>query len=283
MPGYGASGPHSHFISYGTNVDPASGLASLMGYPGGEPHLSGNAYPDPVAALFATGALLTALLHQRRTGEGQYIDLSQAEASTALVGEASLGYALSGKLPPREGNHHPRRAPHAAYPCRGEDKWIAISVGNDAEWANLLAVAGRPTWSEEPRFATLAGRLRHQDGLDAAIGAWTCGEDAFELMRRLQEAGVAAGVVVNAEELVNDPHLRERGFYWEIDHPEAGRHRYAGQPIRLSDTPARVYRRAPCLGEHNHAVLGNLLGLTGAEIDDLERNGVIGYSPLPRR
>jgi len=199
------------------------------------------------------------------------------------VGEAALGSALSGDLPPREGNHHPRRAPHAAYPCRGEDKWIAISAGNEAEWASLCAVAGQPAWSRDPRFASLAGRLRDQDDLDARIGAWTRGEDAFDLMRRLQAAGVAAGVAVNGEELVNDPHLRERGFYWEIDHPEAGRQRYAGQPIRLSDTPARVYRPAPCLGEHNRTVLGELLGLSSAEIDGLEQRGVIGYTPLPRR
>ncbi len=117
MPGYGSQGPYRGFISYGTNVDPAAGLASLMGYPGEAPHMSGNAYPDPVAGLFAVGAILTALYHQRRTGQGQHIDLSQAEATTALLGEVSLGTRLNDVVPPRMGNRHPRQAPHGCYPC----------------------------------------------------------------------------------------------------------------------------------------------------------------------
>ena len=142
MPGYGSQGPHRSFISYGTNVDPASGLASLMGYPGEEPHMNGNAYPDPVAALFAVGAILTALYHQRRTGQGQYIDLSQAEATTALLGEASLGTRLNGAVPPRLGNRHPRQAPHGCYPCRGDDAWVAIAVDSDDEWRALTRAPG---------------------------------------------------------------------------------------------------------------------------------------------
>jgi crotonobetainyl-CoA:carnitine CoA-transferase CaiB-like acyl-CoA transferase len=270
-------------MSYGTNLDPASGLASQMGYPGGPPHMSGNAYPDPVAGLFAAGAILTALFHQRRTGEGQYIDLSQAEAATALLGEFSLGQRLDGRLPQRNGNRHPRKAPHGCYPCRGADKWVAIAVGTEAEWAAFGDALGRPAWCADPRFGTLEGRLRHQDALDAEVAAWTTGQDAHAVMHRLQAAGVAAGVVVNAQELLDDPHLEARGFFWEIDHPEAGRHRYAGQPIRLSATPAGVHRPAPLLGQHNAEVLGGMLGLSAEELAELRAKEVIGDRPLAKR
>ena len=282
MPGYGSQGPYRGFISYGTNVDPAAGLASLMGYPGEMPHMSGNAYPDPVAALFAVSALLTALYHQRRTGQGQHIDLSQAEATTALLGEVALGVRLNGVVPPRMGNRHPRQAPHGCYPCRGDDTWVALAVRSDDEWRALTRVLGQTAWRTEARFATLSGRLQHHDELDRHIADWTAQRDAYEVMRTLQNAGVPAGVVVNAAELVNDPHLGARDFFWNIDHPEAGTRRYAGQPVRMSATPARHYRPAPCLGQHNDQVLGGLLGLSADELATLRDKGVIGDRPLPR-
>ena len=282
MPGYGSRGPYHSFISYGTNVDPAAGLASRMGYSGDAPHMSGNAYPDPVAGLFAAGAILTALYHQRRTGQGQYIDLSQAEATTALLGEASLGTRLNGVTPPRMGNRHPRQAPHGCYPCRGDDAWVAIAVRSDDEWRAFTRVVGRPAWCAEDRFATLSGRLQHHDELDRRIAEWTVTQHASDVMHALQHAGVPAGVVVNAAQLVNDPHLRERDFFWTIEHPEAGARRYAGQPVRLSATPAQVYRPAPCLGQHNEQVLGGLLGLSAGELAALRDKSVIGDRPLPR-
>ena len=280
MPGYGSQGPYRGFISYGTNVDPASGLASLMGYPGEAPHICGNAYPDPVAGLFAAGAILTALYHQRATGEGQYIDLSQAEATTALLGEISLGTRLNGAVPPRAGNRHPCQAPHGCYPCRGDDAWVAIAVRSEGEWRAFAGALGQPAWTAEPWFTTLQGRLEHQDELDRHIAGWTSGQDAYDVMHQLQSAGVPAGVVVNAEQLVSDPHLNARKFFWDIDHPETGLRRYAGQPVRMSATPARVHRPAPCLGQHNDKVLRERLGLSPDELNDLRKKGVIGDQPL---
>ncbi len=244
--------------------------------------MSGNAYPDPVAGLFAVGAILTALYHQRRTGQGQYIDLSQAEATTALLGEVSLGARLNGGVPPRMGNRHPRQAPHGCYPCRGDDTWVAIAVRSDDEWRAFTHVLGQPTWGAEARFATLSGRLQYHDELDRHIADWTSQQDAYHVMHTLQNAGVPAGAVANAKELVNDPHLCARDFFWDIDHPEAGTRRYAGQPVRLSATPARLYRPAPCLGQHNDEVLGGLLGLSEDELATLRDKGVIGDRPLPR-
>ena len=282
MPGYGPEGPFQHFVSYGTTIDPHSGLASRMGYPGEEPHMSGNAYPDPASGMFATGAIMTALFSRYRTGKGQYISLAQAESGTALTGEASLGYQLSGEVPPRIGNGHVRKAPHGAYPCKGDDKWVAISVGTEAQWTNFRDAIGEPGWAADERYLTLEGRLQHQPELDGHVADWTRSRDAYDAMRLLQEAGIAAGVVVNADELMNDEHLNQRRFFWKFDHPEAGVQTHAGQPIRLSETPARHYRPAPTLGQHHPYVLGELLGLSDDEITDLEETGIIGYTPLVR-
>ena len=282
MPGYGPEGPFQNFVSYGTTIDPHSGLASRMGYPGEEPHMSGNAYPDPASGMFATGAIMTALFSRYRTGKGQYISLAQAESGAALTGEASLGYQLSGEVPPRIGNGHVRKAPHGAYPCMGDDKWVAISVGTEEQWANFREAIGKPEWADDERYLTLEGRLQHQTELDGHVADWTRGRDAYDAMRLLQKAGIAAGVVVNADELMNDEHLNQRGFFWKFNHPEAGVQTHAGQPIRLSQTPARHYRPAPTLGQHHPYVLGELLGLSDDEITDLEETGIIGYTPLVR-
>lgn len=244
--------------------------------------MSGNAYPDPASGMFATGAIMTALFRKARTGKGQFISLAQSESGAALTGEASLGYQLSGRLPPRIGNGHVRKAPHGAYPCRGDDKWVAISVGSEAQWTGFCEVIGGPEWAADSRFSTLEKRHRNQGELDRHVGEWTRDRDAYEVMRSMQAAGVAAGVLVNADELMNDAHLNERNFFLEIDHPEAGPHRHAGQPIRLSETPTRNYRPAPTLGQHHDYVLGELLGLSADEINDLEQDGVIGYEPLVR-
>lgn len=279
MPGYGEDGPYRDYISLGTNLDPFSGLASLMGYPGEGPMMSGNAYPDPVASITAANAMLTALFYRKRTGRGQYIDLSQAEASVCLVGEAVLGSALNNKVPEPRGNRHPCHAPHNAYPCRGEDKWVAIAVTSDEQWLALGEAMAHPDWMDDDRFSDQLKRWNHQDEMDEWISAWTRPQSHIELMHLLQKAGVPAGAVVNAPELVSDPHLSDRGFFWEIEHPEAGKHRYCGLPIKLSKTPAGSKRPAPCLGEHNEQVLGEILGLSEEEIKGLEEEKIISKVP----
>jgi len=279
MPGYGDSGPYRDYISFGTNLYPFGGLSSLMGYPGGSPMMSGNAYPDPVASFNAANAILTALFHRKRTGKGQYINLSQAEGATALIGEKALGYAMDGKIPQRMGNRDPVYAPQGAYPCKGEDKWVAIAVSCESEWQALATALGDPDWMKEDRFADPLQRLHHQDEMDDLIAAWTLAYGHYEAMHRLQRAGVPAGAVANAPELMADPHLKERGFYWEIDHPEAGTYPYCGFPVKLSETPARPRMPAPCLGQHNELVLGEILGLTKGEIKQLYDDKVISKVP----
>jgi len=250
-----------------------------MGYRDEDPMMAGNAYPDPVASFNAANAILTALFHRKRTGRGQYINLSQAEASTCLLGETVLGYAMTREVPPRMGNRHRAHTPHSAYPCKGEDKWVAIAVGSEEEWEALGDAMDNPGWMKEPRFADSLSRSAHQDELDGLIAGWTRQYTHYEAMHRLQAAGVPAGAVLDASELMSDPHLNDRDFYWEIDHPEAGRHRYCGFPIKLSGTPARVRRPAPCLGEHNEYVLGEILGMSEKAIADLEARKVISKVP----
>jgi len=279
MPGFGLTGPYRDYISYGTNLDAASGLASLMGYPDRGPQMSGNAYPDPAAALHAASAILIALFYQRRTGKGQNIDLSQCESATSLIGEVILGYALNKKIPPRRGNRHPYYAPHGCYRCKGEDKWVVIAVRSEEEWTAFTEAIGSPAWSHDERFAGRTGRWENQDEIDRLISEWTIDHSHYEVMEKLQNAGVPSGAVLNAAELLTDPQLDARGFFWEIDHPEVGPRKYAGLPIRLSETPATARRPAPCLGEHNNHILGEILGLSKAEIAQLEEKGVIGTSP----
>jgi crotonobetainyl-CoA:carnitine CoA-transferase CaiB-like acyl-CoA transferase len=280
MPGFGLTGPLRDWVSYGTNLDPASGLASLMGYSGEEAHMSGNAYPDPVAGLHAASALLTALYYQRRTGRGQHIDLSQCESATTLIGESVLGYTLNGKIPERMGNRHPAHAPQGCYPCQGEDKWVAIAVSSDQEWAALDELMGNPDWFEDEKFADQKSRRENQDALDELISAWTSQRDHIEAMRELQTAGVPAGAVLDAAELTADEHLQARDFFWEIDHPDVGPKIYAGQPFKMSGTPLTLRGPAPCLGQHNEYVLRELLGYSEAEITRLKEEGRIGTEPF---
>lgn len=280
MPGFGLTGPFRDYVSYGTNLDPFSGLASLMGYPGESAHMSGNAYPDPAAALHATGAILTALFHKQQTGQGQHIDLSQAESAVCLIGEAVLGYALNGKIPARTGNRHPVFAPHGCYRCKGEDRWVAIAVSTEEEWQALCRVLGQPDWMKDERFSDPINRRNNQDELDELIGAWTGHHTHYEAMHILQEAGVPAGAVLDAAELLNDEQLRARGFFQEINHPECGSRKYCGLPIKISGTPEPSKKPAPCLGEHNQYILGELLGLSKEEITQLEEKDIIGTRPI---
>jgi crotonobetainyl-CoA:carnitine CoA-transferase CaiB-like acyl-CoA transferase len=280
MPGYGSNGPFRDYVSYGTNLDPASGLASLMGYPGDRAHMSGNAYPDPAAALHAAGAVLTALFHRLQTGEGQNIDLAQSESATCLIGEAVLGYALNHNIPKPDGNRHPVFAPQGCYRTQGDDQWVVIAVGSDEEWVSLKGAMGNPPELEADRFTDMGQRHQNQDELDVWIQAWTLQYTHQEVMTLLQNRGVPAGAVWNAEELVADPQLNNQGFFWEIDHPEVGLKRYCGFPIHLSDVPEWPRKPAPCLGEHNAYVLKKVLGFSEAQIQNLEKTGVIGTEPI---
>jgi len=172
-------------------------------------------------------------------------------------------------------------APHGCYRASGDDRWIAIAVASDGEWHALCRAMGDPSWSRDARFATMPDRLKNQDELDRHIEGWTSQHDHIQLMNTLQNAGVKAGAVLDTAEVAADPNLNQRGFFEELAHPEAGTHRYPGVSWKMSRTPGRLRLPAPCFGEHNRYVFGQLLGMSDKEIDQLKRDGVTAEAPLP--
>jgi len=280
MPGYGTSGPYRDYPAYGTTLEQHAGFSSIMGYPDSGPYRTQSTYGDPVASINAAGAIMLALWHRRRTGQGQYIELAQIESGLALLAEPLLDFAMNRREPERLGNRHAWMAPHGCYRCRGDDAWVSITVATDDEWRALCDVIGGPLWTQEDRFADQTGRWQHQDELDKLITEWTARHDHHQAMHILQKAGVTAGAVLNAKEVMEDPHLRERTYFVRATHPQAGTHDYPGLPLKLSRTPTSPGRPAPCIGEHSRYVLRELLHLGEDEIGRLIEEQVVTEGPV---
>ncbi len=273
LQGLGATEKHS--VTFGQNIPPIIGLTYLWNHRGAsKPVGSELFYPDYYAGIHGACAVLAALDFRRRTGQGQYIDAAQAEAAAALLGPYYLDSAANSRDTEPIGNAVSYAAPHGCYRCAGDDSWCVIAVYSEEEWRNFCAVLDEPPWTKSPNFLTSLSRVRHREELDRLVEEWTTHHDAYEVMERLQGAGVAAGVVQDAAQLTNDPHLKARGFIAETDHPELGRLLHGGLPLRLSATPGCVRSHAPLLGEHNHYVLSKLLGLDNEEIERLKKLGV---------
>lgn len=271
----GTSGPEREATGWGPNVCAYAGLPSLSGYPDGPPSDLGGIWPDYMIGTLMVFAVLSALHHQRRTGEGQHVEIAMGEVVAAMIPEAILDYTINGRLRPRAGNRDRVQAPQNVYPCRGEDQWVAIAVESDEGWRALCRAIGRPDLASQPCFADARGRQEREDEIDEAISAWTRRRTPYEAMHALQAEGVAAGPVMNIDDLINDPHLRERGFVVEIDHPEVGPRAVAGLPVQFSALPVLPYKPAPCLGEHNEPVFCDLLNLSRDEVRRLQAANVI--------
>jgi crotonobetainyl-CoA:carnitine CoA-transferase CaiB-like acyl-CoA transferase len=275
MSGYGASGPESDFVSYGPAQVPLSGMSSLTGYRGWRPMHVGISYGDPTAGLHGAVAILGALLQRSRTGEGQYIDLSQWETSIAVLGEGIVEQSFNGRQPERDGNRDPAMCPHGVFRCAGVQRWVAIAARDDGEWQRLAAEMGRPELATDPRFQTLTARKSHEDDLESLVGDWTAGQRAEEVVARLQAVEIPAFVAMNNQDLAEDVHLNESGFFVRLEHPEVGTRQHLGIPWRMSETACRVQRPAPCLGEHTDDVLTRVLGYSEQRIEQLKRQGVL--------
>lgn len=275
---YGHSGPWENVPGIGGTIEPTSGMSALLGYRDGPPINSGQMYPDAVAGLNGFAAILTALHHRDRTGEGQYIDLSMQEANLTFLGDAALEYTVTGTVRGRQGNRHLTFAPHGIFPCAGDERWIAVACETDSQWAALCAMAG-PGWAEVRRWATNAQRKANEDELEAAIADWTATHDRDELAADLSARGVIAAPVLDGHEVANDANLRARGVVREIDHAEAGRWPQAVNPLHFSRTPADDVRPAPLLGEHTAEVLAELLGTRAEEYEALVVAGLSGVGP----
>lgn len=278
QPGFGTIGPYKDYIAGGCPTGVHGGLPFYHGYHDGEPMRPESCIVDPWAGIHACYAVMAALWQRRRTGQGQFIDSGQCESVATVLGDRVLGYQMKSTLPPRIGNRHYSMAPHNCYPCRGENKWIAIAVASDEEWSALSAAMGDPPWTKDERFGDLPGRGRNQDELDRQIGEWTGQHDHIELMHLLQDRGITAGAVLDQSEVMSDPHIKERNCYVEIDHPQTGVRQYARSPWKMSLAPQPI-ERAPMLGEHNHYVFGELLGLSDREIAELVKEEVTIAQP----
>ncbi len=276
LAGFGQTGPFRNYVSYGPIMAAHSGMQALTTYPGDHPRSLGISYGDPVVGIFGAYLVNAALIHRKRTGQGQYIDLSNLEALEMLMPEALLEYAMNGRDLPAMGNRDRWMAPHNCYKTLGDaEHWVSIAVGTEDEWRALCNAMGKPSMADDSRFRDAAARKQNEDELDSIISAWTVPRDRWEITELLQRAGVAAFPTLSNKDIATDPHLRERGFLVDLDHPEVGVRTYAGVPWTMSVTPCKLRRVSPCLGQDTDEVLSRLLGYTPEHLEDLRKAEII--------
>ncbi len=266
--GYGHHGPYQSYMGYGPTTGPLSGLASMTGYPGTDADELGVSLGDPAAGIATAYALVAALVVRRRTGEGQFIDTSMWEATTACTVEGWMEWVMRGTQPDPMGNLDPLWSPHNLYRCADNDDWVAVCCVDEAEWAALARITGIDP--DDERFATAAGRKANEAELDKLIGAWTRERDQWDITELLQAAGVPAFPSLSSRSLEVNPHLAERGLIERLDHPVVGQMSHVGIPWLLTEGTNGVRAPAPTLGQHTHDVLAGVLGLNPAEIAALE-------------
>lgn len=277
VPAMGMTGRHREFAGFGSSFKALGGLNMLMGFEGTSPVGPQGTFTDwcLVPSHVAT-ALLSALHYRQRTGQGQFVEIAQYECVINATGSSILEYTVNGRRPPRLGNRHPAMAPHGHFPCKGDDRWVVIAVQDDDEWASLCYVADKLEWLGDQRFATPAGRLEHVDELERLISAWTKDQYEYDLMFRLQQAGVPAGVAQNAQDLFeHDFQLQAREHYVWVDHPETGSQPTDQAAFRFSRIDNRPVKAAPCMGESNDYVFQELLGLSIDEMNELIIDNVL--------
>ena len=279
--GFGHTGPYSDFKTWGPIVQAVSGLTFTSGLPDREPAGWGYSYMDHTGAYFMAMAILLALVHRQRTGEGQWVDLACTEAALTLHGPALLDWTVNGRPTRRDGQPHANRnqwppmAPHGIYPCEGDDDWVAIACRDQDDWLCFAEVVGE-SWCSAPAYANLDSRLAAQDQLDQLVGAWTVRRGKFDVETLLREAGVPVSAVMKPEERIDlDASTGDFGLWPTVGHTEMGQVRVDGQPVHFSETDWRTGRGGPCLGEHNEEVLHRLLGLSPEEIARLQEEGVL--------
>ena len=270
----GLTGPAATHPGLGNHINGLAGIVNLIGWPEQEPISLMVAYTDYFVPHFAVTALIGALDYRRKTGKGQLIDVSQFEVGLQLLTPSLVNYSVNKKEEKAKGNANDYAVPHGVYRCKGDDRWCAISVITDAEWQAFRNAIGEPDWLRKPEFRTATDRKKNEEQLNLIIEQWTSQHEAEEVMRILQEVGVAAGVVQNAEDLYKDVQLKERECFWVENHKELGRFSHLGQPSRLSKTPARLYKVAPCLGEHTEYICRDLLGMSEEEYDGYLVEGI---------
>ena len=274
--GFGRTGPMKDEPAYAPVIDGFSGFSYVNGYPDGEPAEAGaRGYSDSIAAYQGVFAVMSALYHRSKTGEGQFLDLSMSEADVAFAPEAVIEYAVSGRIQQRLGNSDKYMAPHGVYRCLGEDKWLAIAVSNEKEWTALCKAMGNPKWTKDAKYSDMAGRRTNKDELDKLITNWTNKQEHYTAMKLLQAAGVMAGASLNVEEFCEDPHIKARGDFVDIEYPDKTKIRRMTLPWKLSGYGKGNYTHPPAAGEDNQYVFGMIMGLSDEKIKELEKEQII--------
>lgn len=295
QPMQGLVGPDKYTAGFGSLITPLGGLSYLSGFAHRPPVGTGTNYTDYV---INPGHLLipvlAALRYRKRTGKGRHIVMAQYGSAASVLETAILDYTVNDRIQPRVGNRIAYAAPHGCYRCKGEDRscnyvstsgtaegrkddrWCVIAVFTDDEWKAFCDVIGNPSWTRDPKFSTLLARKENEDELDRLVQEWTVARSPEDVMMLMQQAGVPAGVVQDAEDiLASDPQLRTRGYYVYLDHSVTGRSAYDGIAYKLSETPGRLTRAAPRIGEHTEYVCREILGMTEEEMDEYLAEGVI--------
>lgn len=276
MPMYGDAGPRANMLGVGMTISGVTGLMWSTAYGEGDPVGPGTHYPDHAANPYhAVFAVLAALRHRRRTGEGMKIDLSQVESTINFIGPAVVEYAATRREPARTGNASASAAPHGIYRCRGDDSWCAVTVMDDRQWRSFAVAVGKPELAGDGRYARAEDRIRQHAELDRLTEAWTRGRSAEEVMAAMRGAGVPAALVANSRYLVEeDPQLAARGYWQRVPHPELGNSLYTSPPYVIDGERVDL-ERPPLLGEHTKDVLRDVLGMDADAIANLERAGVL--------
>ena len=276
MPGLGTTGPKRHFSTVGVNITAFTGLTYLWNHPGvtNPPIGSQTVFPDYVSGVLCAIIIISGVLYRDRQKKGAFIDLAQSEATAFMIGPSLMEAAASGKDPQPVGNASSAAAPHDCYPCKGEDRWCVIAAENEQQWAALAKILGSEV-AQDARFKTLSDRLKHRDELNAVISRWTQGQDAFDVMKRLQQAGVPAGVVQTGEDLTNDPQLKARGFVVAVENPRLGRVVLPNFPLQFANVKLTRRWEFPVLGKDTEAVLRDVVGYSEETIAAHKRDGVL--------
>ena len=274
LPGFGSDPemPYYPYVAWGPNQAPLVGLDDMTGHPDREPAgIATIAPPDYLSALHCTIAGLAGLEHRESTGEGVHVDVAQFETTIGMLAPFAMEHSLTGTTTSRIGNRSLWYAPEGVYPCDGEERWIAISCDSDTAWDALRSMAAPAL--DDPRFDTNDGRMDAHDDLDAAMAGWTSGFDNVDLAARLQTSGVTAHIVATNEDLLQDDHVKRRGWYEVNPSARFTRDVYSTNPVRLSETPGYSNRGGPSMGEHTVEVLTEVAGMSEAEVADLVESG----------
>jgi crotonobetainyl-CoA:carnitine CoA-transferase CaiB-like acyl-CoA transferase len=265
----GRGGPHSSYAGYGQNAVNFCGLTEVTGWPDRLPSPPYGACSDYISCRFAAFTLLSALAYRRRTGKGQYIDQSQFESTIQFMVAPIMDYQVNGTIMMRNGNRLPYASPHGVFPCKGKDRWVAISVMDEEQWKKFCTVIGHPGLASKPEYATLEQRKKNEDGLEKIVNVWTMDHTPEEIEKTLQAAGIPANAVERPSDIYNDPQIEHRKYFTPLNHSFMGVQKYEAQGcFIMSKTPRVLDRPSPCLGEHNELVFKEFLQMSDDEIAD---------------